>query len=103
MSQRAKWEQLTSLDEALLGCGDNFIEAERLLGCRAALIRDLSASAESHEELDELMARNARLTEWLLHHRRVTLIESAAVDQHLRFLERSGEPVSTGERLVALG
>jgi hypothetical protein len=103
MKRQEKWKHLTEIDEKLLGGGTDFTEAHDLLDRREAAIRDLSASAESPEELDDLMARNRRLTEWMLHQRRVTLIEAAAVEQHLRFLERSGEAVSTGERFVALG
>jgi hypothetical protein len=103
MKRQEMWNDLTEIDERLLGSGTDFTEAHSLLDRRDAVIRDLSASAESPEERDELIARNRRLTEWMLHQRRVTLIEAAAVEQHLRFLERSREAVSTGERFVALG
>ena len=103
MPPQTWWRELTELDEKLLGGGSDFVEAARLLELREAIIQSLSATAETSEELDELMARNRRLTEWLLHYRRVALIESAALDQHLRFLERAGEPILIGAQFEAIG
>jgi len=93
MRGRVEWEELAALDETLLGGHPDLAEADRLVDRRMELVRKLSAQAESATDLAELEASNRRLMDWLHHCRRVALIESAAIEQHLRFLlAASGQP-----------
>ena len=98
MSARDDWRELADLDATLLGEITDLVAAGPLLDQRSELLRKIAAETVSTDDLDELDARNRRLTEWLLHWRRVALIEATALDQHLRFLsvarELPGDPAS---------
>ena len=100
---QAEWEELAALDERILSAARDFAAADMVLDRRTELVRILAAGADSIAALDELTARNRRLTEWLLHWRRVTLIESIALDQHLRFLRTTGGSPDGAAGLEVLG
>lgn len=103
MSARDEREELAALDEKLLEGHVDLDAADRLLDRRMELVRGLCAQAQSVDELAELEVKNRRLTEWLFHRRRVTLIESAAIEQHHRFLAAAGEQREVQASLEVLG
>lgn len=103
MNGQTDWETLAVLDQAILSGDTASVEADGLFDRRGELVAKIAEAAKSADELDELAARNRRITEWLLHCRRVALIESAALDQHLRFLERAGEPPTADRAIEVLG
>lgn len=98
-----KWEELASLDELILSATAESAAAGGWLDRRGQLIERIVAGAPTFEELEELAERNRRLTEWVLHWRRVALIESAELEQHLRFVRRTGELPGAEAGLEVLG
>lgn len=100
---QADWEELAAIDRILLSETAEFSSADGTLDRRGELVERIAAGAKSLEELEELAGRNRKLTDWLLHWRRVALIESAALEQHLRFLQRAGAPAAAAGRIEVLG
>lgn len=97
MNARADWGELAELDEVILArCPEDSVAGD-CFDRRARLIEKIANEARLLTELEELAARNRRLEEWLQHCRRVALIESAAIDRHLRYLQRSGEPLAAAQ------
>ncbi|MBM3764797.1 MAG: hypothetical protein FJW32_05340 [Acidobacteria bacterium] len=97
------WEELAALDETLIGGTAESPEASDLINRRGVLTERIAQGAKSLEELDELAARNRRLTEWLLHWRRIALIEAAALERHLLYLQSAGEPLEEPGRVEVCG
>jgi hypothetical protein len=85
------WADIEFLDRLVLQASPGQeAEVAEFLERRELAVAAIASRSEHLDDLEELAARNRRLTEKLLHWRRVAQVESAAIDQHLRYLHAHG-------------